>query len=206
MQLKPPPDLAFVHGPSTSDATSLRKWLEQQKSTVRLPVLVKLSNPPTTTPPLYAELEVAEGRLDLAALLEQLGSDAPLDDKREAAQKLKLAGRDAIPLLIASLSDGRPYEVRDLTNRMNLPPGAHPKPLLATLRVGERCENLLYDLVTPAVPGSNIKVFSEQALRISDWRAFWEKRRDRSLEQIHAELEPLVREYWKTHGTTQTVP
>ena len=96
--------------------------------------------------------------------------------------------------------------MRDLTNRMNLPPGAHPKPLLATLRVGERCENLLYDLVTPAVPGSNIKVFSEQALRISDWRAFWEKRRDRSLEQIHAELEPLVREYWKTHGTTQTVP
>ena len=104
MQLKPPPQLAFVHGPSTADATSLRKWLEQQTSTVRLPVFVKPSNPPT------------------------------------------------------------------------------------------------------AVPGSNIKVFSEQPLRISDWRAFWEKRRDRSLEQIHAELEPLVREYWKTHGTTQTVP
>ena len=269
MQLKPPPNLAFVHGPSTADATSLRKWLEQQTSTVRLPVLVKLSNPPTTvasaelittepfplpledsvlgvsladrarqncpgatlcalwlegrwrtpfsvtrvvkpvtttTPPLYVELEVADGRLDLAALLEQLGSDALLADKRDAAQNLKIAGRDAVPLLIASLSDGRPFEVRDLTNRMNLPPGANPKPLLATIRVGERCEGLLYDLVTPAVPGSNIKVFSEQPLRISDWRAFWEKRRDRSLEQIHAELEPLVREYWKTHGTTQTVP
>ena len=50
MQLKPPPNLAFVHGPSTADATSLRKWLEQQTSTVRLPVFVKPSNPPTAVP------------------------------------------------------------------------------------------------------------------------------------------------------------
>ena len=27
MELKPPPKLALVHGPSTADATSLRKWL-----------------------------------------------------------------------------------------------------------------------------------------------------------------------------------
>ena len=58
MQLKPPPALAFVHGPSTADATSLRKWLEQQASTVRLPVLVKLSNPPTTV----ASAELITGR------------------------------------------------------------------------------------------------------------------------------------------------
>ena len=271
MQLKPPPKLASVHGPSTADAAALRKWLELQQATVRLPVLVRLGNPPTTvasaaliskeafplpledsalgvsladrarqhcpgapqcalwlegrwrTPfsvtrvvkpvtteeqsrPLYVELEVADGRLDLAALLERLGSDAPLADKRDAAQQLRLAGRDAIPLLIASLSDARPFEVRDLTNRMNLPPGANPKPLLATIRVGERCEGLLYDLVTPAVGSTNVKVFSEQVLRIADWRVFWEKRRDRSLKDIHTELEPLVREYWKAHGTTQTVP
>lgn len=261
MQLKPPPKLALVHGPSTADAASLRKWLEQQQGTVRLPVLVKkgahqlissqpfplqledtalgisladrarqhcpgasecalwlegrwrtpffvtrVVRPVTEQQPLYAELEVPEGRLDLAALIDRLGTDAPLAQKQEAAQQLRLSGKDAIPLLIASLADERPYEVRDLTNRMNLPPGANPKPLMATIRVKERCEDLLYDLVTPSVGGSNIKVFSEQVLRISDWRAFWEKRRDRSLEDIKKELEPLVREYWKAHGTTQTVP
>ena len=157
--------------------------------------------------PLFAQLEVADGRLDLAALLERLGSDAPLAEKREAAQTLRLAGRDVIPLLIASLDDARPFEVRDLTNRMNLPRGANPQPLFATITVGSRCEDLLHDVITPAVesPG-NFKVFSEQVLRVADWRAFWARRHDRSLEQIHAELAPLVREYWKAHGTTQTVP
>lgn len=267
MQLKPPPKLAYVHGPSTADAAALRQWLEQQQAVVRLPVRVTLSStggvtggellskepfpltlddtalgvsladrarqhcpgaaqcalwlegrwrtpffvtrvvrPVTEAQPLYAELEVADGRLDLAALIDRLGGDAPLPQKQDAFQQLRLSGRDAIPLLIASLSDERPYEVRDITNRMNLPRGANPQPVMATLRVGARCEDLLHAIVTPAVSGSNIKVFSEQVLRIADWRAFWEKRRDRSLADIHKELEPLVREYWKAHGTTQTVP
>lgn len=159
--------------------------------------------------PLFAQLEVADGRLDLAALVERLGSEVPLAEKHEAAQALRLSGRDAIPLLIASLDDARPYEVRDLANRMNLPLGANPAPLLSTMSVGTRCEDLLQSIITPAVespPAGNFKVFSEQVLRVADWRAFWAKRKDRSLEQIHAELAPLVREYWAAHGTTQTVP
>ena len=273
MQLAAPPTLAFVHGPSTASAETLRRWLEQQHDSVRLPVMVTLGTARSTVAaaqvltgtkdsfpltlddsalgisladrartacpdadqcalwlegtwrnaglfvtralhavsaeehPHFAQLEVAEGRLELAAQLDKMGSDAPLSERREAADALRLAGRDAIALLIASLDDGRPFEVRDLTNRMNLPVGANPKPLLATLTVGSRCEDLLQDIVTPAVePGGNFKVFSEQVLRVPDWRAFWAKRHDRSLEQIHAELAPLVREYWKAHGTTQTVP
>lgn len=155
---------------------------------------------------LFVQLEVADGRLDLAALVERLGSDAPLREKREAAQSLGLAGLAAVPLLIASLDDERAFEVRDITNRMNLPIGEDPAPFFSTLTVGVRCEDLLHDIVTPSVEGRNIKVFSTQVLRIADWRAFWEKRRGRSLEAIHAELAPLAREYWKAHGTTQTVP
>lgn len=159
--------------------------------------------------PLYAQLEVPEGRLDLAALLERLGSEAPLAEKREAALALRRSGLAAVPLLLASLDDERPFEVRDLTNRMNLPRGADPAPLMATRSVGTRCEDILHDLVTPAVespPAGNFKVFSEQVLRIEDWRAFFAKRQGHTLEQIHAELAPLVREYWKAHGTTQPVP
>jgi len=269
MQLTASPTLAFVHGPSTASADTLRRWLGQQHDTVRLPVLVtrgagaqvitgskdelplslslddsalgiSLSDRARSACPgadqcalwlegtwrnaglfvtrvlhpvsaeehsHFAQLEVAEGRLELAAQLDKMGSDAPLSERREAADALRLAGRDSIALLIASLDDARPFEVRDLTNRMNLPPGANPKPLLATLTVGSRCEDLLQDIITPAVePGGTFKVFSEQVLRVPDWRAFWAKRHDRSLEQIHAELAPLVREYWKAHGTTQTVP
>jgi hypothetical protein len=274
MQLGASPTLAFVHGPSTASAGGLRKWLEHQHDTVRLPVLVtkgasgqiltgtkelfplslddsalgvsladrvRTACPDADQSPRatdqcalwlegtwrnaglfvtrvlhpvsaeerthYVQLEVPDGRIDLAAQLEKLGSEAPLTERREAADALRLAGRDAIPLLIASLDDARPFEVRDLTNRMNLPVGAHPTPLLATLSVGSRCEDLLQDIITPVVEsGGNFKVFSEQVLQVPDWRAFWAKRHDRSLEQIHAELAPLVREYWKAHGTTQTVP
>lgn len=171
--------------------------------------VVRPLSPEERARPLFAQLEVPEGRLELAALLERLGSDAPLAEKREAALALRLSGLAAVPLLIASLEDERPFEVRDLTNRMNLPLGANPAPVMAPRTVGSRCEDLLHDIVTPAVespPAGNFKVFSEEVLRIPDWRAFWAKRQGRSLAQIHAELAPLVREYWKAHGTTQPVP
>jgi hypothetical protein len=189
------------------DAAQCPLWLEGTWRNGGL-FVTRVLHPVSAEEPLFAWLEVPDGRLELAALLEKLGSDAPLADKREAAQALRLAGRDAIPLLIASLDDPRPFEVRDITNRMNLPRGANPAPFFSTLTVGMRCRDLLHDIVTPAVEpqGPPVKVFSVQVLGIADWRTFWAKRHDRSLEQIHAELAPLVREYWKAHGTTQTVP
>ena len=91
--------------------------------------------------------------------------------------------------------------------RANLPVFAkQPPPLLSTTTVGMRVRELLYELVTPAVEPKPIKVFSEQVLDVSDWRAFFEKRKNRTLEELHAELRPLVVQYWQQHGTTQKVP
>lgn len=161
------------------------------------------------TRPLYAQVAVPGARLELLALVEQLGAEAPMPKKYEAGDALRRAGRDAIPLLVASLGDGRPYEVRDLANRMNLPVNAKVEPLLATTTVGTRCEEMLHAIVTPAVespPAGNFKVISTQVLRVADWRTFWAARKDKTLEQLHDELRPLAREYWKARGVTQNVP
>lgn len=157
----------------------------------------------------YARRAVPGARADLVALLERLGSDAPLEERRDAAEALKAGGVDSIPLLIASLGDGRPFEVRDAANRMNLPPNATVEPMLVTTRVGTRCEDLLHAIITPAVPSppaGHFKVFSTEVLHVADWTAFWAKRRGKTLAELHDELAPYARAYWEAHGTTQAVP
>lgn len=158
--------------------------------------------------PLFARLELPDARPEVVALVDKLGSAASMPEKQEAGRALIAAGRDAIPVLIASLGDGRPYEVRDLANRMNLPLNAKVEALPATISVGSRCEELLYAIVTPTpdvAPGS-FKVFSTQVLSVKDWRAFQAARKDKALEEIHHELRPLVNKYWQEHGMTQVVP
>ena len=153
--------------------------------------------------PLYAKVEVPFATPALAALVEQLGTAA---DREEPGRKLVAAGLEAIPVLIAALGDGRPYETRDIANRMNLPVNARVEPLMSTTTVGQRCEELLHRIITPAVEGKAIKVFSTQVLRVDDWRAFWAARKGKTLAQLHDELSPLVKAYWDAHGTTQKVP
>jgi hypothetical protein len=158
---------------------------------------------------LFGQVSVPGARREVVALLDKVGSAATLEGRREAEQALYEKGLDVVPVLIAALSDGRVYEVRDIANRMNLPINAKVAPLMATLTVGSRCADLLYRIITPAVgspPAGNFKVYSEQALQVADWRAFWAARRGKSLEAIHRELTPLVEAYWKAHGTTQPVP
>ena len=140
-------------------------------------------------------------------LVDTLGADRPLPVKEEASRKLVERGTAALPLLIAALHDTRVYERRDISNRMNLPPNAPPpKPVIATITVGDRCRDLLYRIITPtsSSPG-RFKVFSTQILQIDDWDAWWEANRHKTLAQIHDDLRPLVDEYWNQHGTTQKV-
>jgi hypothetical protein len=154
----------------------------------------------------FAQLEAPFVKPELAAAVAKLANPAERD---EAAKTLSSAGADAIPALIWSLSDGRTYDVRDIANRMNLPNNARVDPVMANMTVGQRCDDLLQQLITPAVgspPAGNFKVFSTQVLRVDDWRTFWMKRKGKSLAQIHAELKPLAAKYWEQHGTTQKVP
>ena len=146
---------------------------------------------------------------ELTALIEILGRNVPLAQKREASHALVAAGKTAIPVLISALGDARVYERRDIANRLNLPPHAtSPPPLLAEITVGEHCVDLLYAIITPPYASSyagNFKVYSEQLLRVEDWQAWWAVYAQKSLAEIHAELQPLVDAYWQQHGTTQTV-
>ena len=154
----------------------------------------------------FAQVGAPFARTELVAAVEKLASKA---DRDAALKRLSASGVDAIGVLIWSLGDGRTYEIRDIANRMNLPNNAQVDPVLAKTTVGQRCEDLLQQIITPAVaspPAGNFKVFSTQVLRIADWRAFWAKRKSNSLAELHAELKPLAVKYWEQHGTTQNVP
>lgn len=159
--------------------------------------------------PVYAGVAVPGASAHLLDCLNRLGLNVYPENKEAAAADLVAAGTAAIPLLIAALDDERPYEKRDAANRMNLPPGATPAPQWVTVPVGQRCADLLYRIITPAVdvPGNPMfKVYSEQVLSVPDWPRFWAARQSKSLAEIHAELAPLVQAYWAAHGTTQVVP
>jgi hypothetical protein len=156
--------------------------------------------------PHFARVEAPFARPEIVALIDKLGGEG---DRDALARQIVAAGVDAIPVLIWSLSDGRTYETRDIANRMNLPNGAKVDPLMAKVTVGQRCEELLHRIVTPAVgspPAGNFKVISTQVLKVDDWRAFWSKRSKKTLAELHAELLPLATKYWESKGTTQTVP
>ena len=143
------------------------------------------------------------------ALIDRLADRADAARQREAARELVASGVAAIPALIGALRDPRAYERRDVVNRTNLPGFLpEPKPRYATLTVGQRCEDLLYEIIVPpgSSPPTRFKVFSTQILKVDDWPAWWAANRAKSLVEIHEELTPLVDEYWRRHGTTQRVP
>jgi len=156
---------------------------------------------------IFVSLLSAQDASELNGHITLLGSDVPLSKKQEASRKLVAAGTAAIPLLIRALRDQRVYEQRDIANRMNIPGNAPPAPRLVKISVSDRCRDLLYEIITPI--GSpfdgKFKVYSEQKLRVDDWDAWWAENRHKSLAAIHAELTPLVDEYWKRHGTTQNI-
>jgi hypothetical protein len=168
-------------------------------------VKMVMAHPPQRGDPATA----APGAPELTALVVVLGSDTAIANKREASRKLVESGKVAIPLLIGALHDSRVYERRDIANRMNLPATSPPPaPVIATITVGQRCEDLLYQIVTPAYSSpsaGNFKVYSEQILKIDDWGAWWAANQQKTLAEIHKDLQPLVDEYWKRHGTTQKV-
>ncbi len=160
--------------------------------------------------PLFARRTVAtESNRALIAAIEQLGSDASPDMKAAAGTQLIAAGTAAIPLLIASLGDGRVFALHDAVNRMNLPVHeAPPAPMMVVRTVGTRCEELLYRIITPSARTAvdfRAKVLSTQLLAVSDWLTFWSTRRTQSLAEIHDALAPLVDAYWAQGGIMQRV-
>jgi hypothetical protein len=128
-------------------------------------------------------------------------------EKREISLKIQAAGKLAIPPLIGCVEDPTPIAKIPMAggeciNR----PGSLPIPPqcenpLRTLTLGERCEQLLYDILTPRyvspyetrVPA---KPISSGPFVVKNWGKWWKKYQNRSLEQIHQEARRKIDEFW----------
>ncbi|HSA60554.1 MAG TPA: hypothetical protein VLJ37_12815 [bacterium] len=149
---------------------------------------------------------------NVAALIDRLADPkASLEQKEAVKRRILDQGRDAVPVLIDHLGDARVFKRQDIQNYYNLPPNLPtPPPVMANVTVGQECERILYDLITPnPSPSAGTvkgKPFSFSVLRVTDWKAWWEKNKGKGLEEIHQDLQPLVDRYWREHGTEQVVP
>jgi hypothetical protein len=149
---------------------------------------------------------------DAAALIDRLADPkASLEQKEAVKRQILDKGKDALPVLIDHLGDARVFKREDIQNYYNLPPHRPtPPPVMANVTVGQECERILYDLITPR-PSPSVdlvkgKPFSLSILRVTDWEAWWKKNKGKSLQEIHKDLQPLVDRYWREHGTEQVVP
>lgn len=157
-----------------------------------------------------AEVVRLPARDTVEALVEELGrEEVPLERKRVVQGEIYRAGIDAFPVLIAHLGDARIYERgRDVQNYLGLP--AHkppPPPILADVRVGDVCRDLLHRLLTPSYRSPHERVFKPRGelFQVRDWPSWWERNQGKTLEEIHRGLEPLVDRYFESGGDTQLV-
>lgn len=195
---KPPEGawIRFVGRPLVSEAPSKRPGDERTVTVRQLDV---------------ERWERMPGADAVEARVATLGDPAvPIEEKRAAIDAIYAAGRDAFPVLVAHLDDARVYERRDVQNRMGLP--AHlppPAPIVADVTVGSAVRDLLSRLIAPVGYVSPhqraFKAHSATPFLVKDWRAFWERRRGKSLDEIRDEMKPHLDRWYQTGGDAQPV-
>lgn len=158
-------------------------------------------------------------RVVLEDLVERLATPAvSRSEKVDIEEALSAAGKEAVPVLIAHLKDGRAcWKEKVLLNEGELMNRPHNAPPVAErwgvedVTVGRRCEAILMGIVTPrdyrSPYAANIKSISSasEPFRVEDWGHWWTRNENRSLEQIREGFEPVLDAYWKSHGTQQVV-
>jgi len=132
------------------------------------------------------------------------------DDKTKVGLLIQSEGTTAIPALIACLKDPAPVgtvplEGGECINR----PANQPVPPqcvnpVRTVTLGERCEQMLYSILTPAYTSPymtmlNTKQAPPPPFVISDWKAWWAAHQSQSLDQIHAEARQKIDAFWKNN-------
>ena len=151
-------------------------------------------------------------QMSIEDMIDQLsGSELMHRMKWHVRKHIIKRGRTAISVLIDHMNDSRIYEKnRDIQNYMGLPPHElPPPPLYADITVGNICVDMLYDIITPDYKSPYAKIFkpySDSMFLIKDWKSWWEKNKEKSLEEIHNEMKPFVDKYWQGHGTIQVIP
>ncbi|MFO1518918.1 MAG: hypothetical protein U1F57_04535 [bacterium] len=131
----------------------------------------------------------------------------PDSEKGKISRQIEEEGKTAIPFLIGCLKDPAPIGKTPLVggecvNRpayLPVPPQCQNP--LRNETLGERCELLLYRIVTPVDDSPNrpplkSKEAPPRPFVISDWNSWWKKYEKASLEQIHAEARKKIDEFW----------
>jgi hypothetical protein len=96
------------------------------------------------------------------------------DSKRKLALDIVRNGKAMLPSLIHHRADRRMFDPGD--EELGEPPAS----------VGEICARLAYAIILPE------DARGEPHLEIEDWAAWWRVRRDRSIEEMRAELRPML--------------
>jgi len=135
--------------------------------------------------------------------------------KSEISQKIESQAKDAIPPLIQCVGDSTPIAKVPMTGGecVNLPatvtPPPHCKNPLRKETLGERCEQLLYQILTstyssPFMTQQTSKQVPPPPFVIPDWKVWWEKYQSESLEIIRQEARKKIDEFWQ-QGHQQSV-
>lgn len=173
--------------------------------------------PPSKVDDTYVEHQL---RVDQSQCLPTEGPEADLrllgleqaspTEKQQALERLFKAGKAAIPLLIGHLRDQRVYaKGQAVPPPLNAPANASPPPtLVVNTPVSAVVGELLYRIITPLYSSPYVsrgKVYSTSVFLVKDWESWWAKNQQKSLAQIHTELQPKVDRYWQTKGTAQVL-
>lgn len=137
--------------------------------------------------------------------------------KNQATQALYRQGAKAIPTLIESVGDKREAGKETYVPGpcYNQPPSfgeekAQQDPLFdcnkpseRSITVGERCEEILYRIVTPAYSSpyskgrDKGKMGFDRPFVVKDWKKWWKRHQKESLDQFHTQAKKLIDRYWR---------
>lgn len=160
-------------------------------------------------------LASAQERGAIDDVIDHLANPVPLAKKRDDIEKeIKGYGLEAVPALINRLDDQTSAGETTATppgQCLNLPPlGSEDLPdecrhmkLGRQTTMGQRCENLLYAIITP--PGDLTleqgrilwKSQIDRSFVIKDWARWWGKNQGKSLEELRAKARDLENQFWK---------
>ncbi len=145
----------------------------------------------------------ANATVDLsgAQLINLLGD--PLyspEGKQQTEVELIAGGLASVPALVAALGDRRAYGTRPV-------PGPDGTMKAEPITVGQQCEALLYQIITPQYRSrfekGSIKVKDPVMFTVTNWPAWWDHNRSRGLGAIHKDISDATDRYWQQGGTEQ---
>lgn len=131
--------------------------------------------------------------------------------RSQAEQTLYRHGVQAIPILISHLKDDRMAgkEPAIFGQCINLPIHETPpkeclNPTDRAITLGKRCEEILYRILTPPAYSSPYakgrergKLSMEQPFLINDWKKWWRRHQNESLEELQTQAKKLIDKFWR---------